>query len=79
MRRGMLLPARTRFYAARSMGSLPLILAQAGSGSGGFGGGGGGGGGGGFGGGGSSAAASGDPIVAVVVFGLFGAVPALPD
>ena len=53
------------------MGSLPLILAQAGSGSGGFGGGGGGGGGGGFGGG-SSGSGEGDPIVAVVVFGLFG-------
>jgi hypothetical protein len=52
------------------MGSLPLILAQAGSGSGGFGGGGGGGGGG-FGGG-SSGSGEGDPLVAVVVFGLFG-------
>jgi predicted lipid-binding transport protein (Tim44 family) len=52
------------------MGSLPLILAQAGGGSGGFGGGGGGGGGG-FGGGGSGSG-SGDPIVVVVVFGLFG-------
>src|SRR5215208_4977706 len=53
------------------MGSLPLILAQAGSGSSGFGGGGGGGGGGsGFGGG--SGSGGGDPIVAVVVFGLFG-------
>jgi predicted lipid-binding transport protein (Tim44 family) len=53
------------------MGSLPLIIAQAGSGSGGFGGGGGGGG---FGGGGSSGtgSGSGDPVVAVVVFGLFG-------
>ncbi len=59
-----------RFYAGRSMGSLPLILAQAGGGSGGFGGGGGGGGGG-FGGGGSGSG-SGDPIVVVVVFGLFG-------
>ena len=36
---------RLRFDPARSMGALPLILAQAGSGSGGFGGGGGGGGG----------------------------------
>ena len=62
---------RPRFYPARSMGSLPLILAQAGSGSGGFGGGGGGGGGGSFGGGGSGSG-EGDPIVAVVVFGLFG-------
>jgi predicted lipid-binding transport protein (Tim44 family) len=53
------------------MGSLPLIIAQAGSGSGGFGGGGGGGGGFG-GGGGSSGSGSGDPVVAVVVFGLFG-------
>jgi predicted lipid-binding transport protein (Tim44 family) len=61
---------RPRFYPARSMGSLPLILAQAGSGSGGFGGGGGGGGGS-FGGGGSGSG-EGDPIVAVVVFGLFG-------
>ena len=53
------------------MGSLPLIIAQAGSGSGGFGGGGGGGGG--FsGGGGSSGSGEGDPLVAVVVFGLFG-------
>jgi predicted lipid-binding transport protein (Tim44 family) len=52
------------------MGSLPLIIAQAGSGSGGFGGGGGGGGG--FGGGGSSGSGSGDPVVAVIVFGLFG-------
>jgi predicted lipid-binding transport protein (Tim44 family) len=52
------------------MGSLPLIIAQAGSGSGGFGGGGGGGG---FsGGGGSSGSGEGDPLVAVVVFGLFG-------
>jgi predicted lipid-binding transport protein (Tim44 family) len=52
------------------MGSLPLIIAQAGSGSGGFGGGGGGGG---FsGGGGSSGSGDGDPLVAVVVFGLFG-------
>jgi predicted lipid-binding transport protein (Tim44 family) len=62
---------RPRFYPARSMGALPLILAQAGSGSGGFGGGGGGGGGSGFGGGGSGGG-EGDPIVAVVVFGLFG-------
>jgi predicted lipid-binding transport protein (Tim44 family) len=62
---------RLRFYPARSMGALPLILAQAGSGSGGFGGGGGGGGGSGFGGGGSGSG-EGDPIVAVVVFGLFG-------
>jgi predicted lipid-binding transport protein (Tim44 family) len=54
------------------MGSLPLIIAQAGSGSGGFGGGGGGGGGGGFGGGGSSGSGGGDPVVAVIVFGLFG-------
>jgi predicted lipid-binding transport protein (Tim44 family) len=53
------------------MGSLPLVIAQAGSGSGGFGGGGGGGGGFG-GGGGSSGSGSGDPVVAVVVFGLFG-------
>ena len=52
------------------MGSLPLIIAQAGSGSGGFSGGGGGGG---FsGGGGSSGSGEGDPLVAVVVFGLFG-------
>jgi predicted lipid-binding transport protein (Tim44 family) len=51
--------------------SLPLILAQAGSGSGGFGGGGGGGGGS-FGGGGSSGSGEGDPLVVVVVFGLFG-------
>ena len=54
------------------MGLLPLLLAQAGSGSGGFGGGGGGGGGGGFGGGGSSGTGEGDPLVVVVVFGLFG-------
>jgi predicted lipid-binding transport protein (Tim44 family) len=55
------------------MGSLPLIIAQAGSGSGGFGGGGGGGGGGGFGGGGGgSGTGQGDPIVVVIVFGLFG-------
>jgi predicted lipid-binding transport protein (Tim44 family) len=55
------------------MGSLALLLAQAGSGSSGFGGGGGGGGGGsgGFGGG-SSGSGDGDPIVALVVFGLFG-------
>jgi predicted lipid-binding transport protein (Tim44 family) len=53
------------------MGSLPLILAQAGSGSSGFGGGGGGGGGG-FGGGGSSGAGQGDPIVVLLFFGLFG-------
>jgi predicted lipid-binding transport protein (Tim44 family) len=52
------------------MGSLPLILAQAGSGSSGFGGGGGGGGG--FGGGGSSGAGQGDPIVVLLFFGLFG-------
>ena len=52
------------------MVSLPLFLAQAGSGSGGFGGGGGGGG---FsGGGGSSGSGEGDPLVVVVVFGLFG-------
>jgi predicted lipid-binding transport protein (Tim44 family) len=50
---------------------LPLILAQAGSGSSGFGGGGGGGGGG-FGGGGSSGSGESDPIVVVIVFGLFG-------
>jgi predicted lipid-binding transport protein (Tim44 family) len=55
------------------MGSLPLILAQAGSGSSGFGGGGGGGGGGSsFGGGGSSGTGEGDPLVVLVVFGLFG-------
>src|SRR5919112_3008258 len=53
------------------MGSLPLILAQAGGGSSGFGGGGGGGGGSGFGGG-SSGTGEGDPLVVVVVFGLFG-------
>lgn len=47
------------------------LLAQAGSGSSGFGGGGGGGGGG-FGGGGSSGTGEGDPLVVVVVFGLFG-------
>ena len=53
------------------MGSLLLIIAQAGSGSGGFGGGGGGGGG--FGGGGSgSGSGEGDPIVVIVVFGLVG-------
>jgi predicted lipid-binding transport protein (Tim44 family) len=52
------------------MSSLPLILAQAGSGSSGFGGGGGGGGGS-FGGG-SSGSGEGDPIVVLVVFGLFG-------
>jgi predicted lipid-binding transport protein (Tim44 family) len=53
------------------MGSLLLIIAQAGSGSGGFGGGGGGGGG--FGGGGSgSGSGQGDPIVVIVVFGLVG-------
>jgi len=64
--------ARARgFYAGCSMPSLMLLLAQAGSGSGGFGGGGGGGGG--FsGGGGSSGTGEGDPIVVVVVFGLFG-------
>jgi predicted lipid-binding transport protein (Tim44 family) len=55
----------------RSMGSLPLILAQAGGGSSGFGGGGGGGGGSSFGGGGSGSG-EGDPLVAVAVFGLFG-------
>jgi predicted lipid-binding transport protein (Tim44 family) len=55
----------------RSMASLPVIIAQAGSGSGGFGGGGGGGGGS-FGGGGSSGSGSGDPIVVVIFFGLFG-------
>src|SRR4051812_34574637 len=53
---------------------LTLLLAQAGSGSGGFGGGGGGGGfsggGGGFGGG--SGSGGGDPLVVVVVFGIFG-------
>jgi predicted lipid-binding transport protein (Tim44 family) len=65
----MLLPSR--FYAGPSMGSLALIIAQAGGGSGGFGGGGGGGGGGGFGGGGSGSG-SGDPLVVVVVFGLVG-------
>jgi predicted lipid-binding transport protein (Tim44 family) len=54
------------------MSSLPLILAQAGSGSSGFGGGGGGGGGSGFGGGGSSGSGGGDPIVVVIFFGLFG-------
>jgi predicted lipid-binding transport protein (Tim44 family) len=53
------------------MGSLPLILAQAGGGSSGFGGGGGGGGGSSFGGG-SSGTGEGDPLVVVVVFGLFG-------
>jgi predicted lipid-binding transport protein (Tim44 family) len=52
-------------------GSLPVILAQAGSGSSGFGGGGGGGGSS-FGGGGSSGSGEGDPIVVLVVFGLFG-------
>src|SRR5215218_6250829 len=61
---------RRRIYAGRSMALLPLIIAQAGSGSGGFGGGGGGGS---FGGGGSAGSGSGgDPLVAVVVFGLFG-------
>ncbi len=54
------------------MGSLPLILGQAGSGSSGFGGGGGGGGGGSGFGGGSSGSGEGDPIVVLVVFGLFG-------
>jgi predicted lipid-binding transport protein (Tim44 family) len=53
------------------MASLPVLLAQAGSGSSGFGGGGGGGGGGGFGGGGSGTG-GGDPIVVLVFFGLFG-------
>jgi predicted lipid-binding transport protein (Tim44 family) len=53
------------------MAWLTPIIAQAGGGSSGFGGGGGGGGGG-FGGGGSSGSGEGDPIVAVVVFGLFG-------
>ncbi|HYN91488.1 MAG TPA: hypothetical protein VER75_06170, partial [Thermoleophilaceae bacterium] len=53
------------------MGSLPLILAQAGSGSSGFGGGGGGGGSS-FGGGGSSGTGSGDPVVVLIFFGLFG-------
>jgi predicted lipid-binding transport protein (Tim44 family) len=61
----------SRFYAGRAMAWLPPIIAQAGGGSSGFGGGGGGGGGG-FGGGGSSGSGEGDPIVAVVVFGLFG-------
>ena len=62
-----------RFYAGREMTSLILLIAQAGSGSGGFGGGGGG-----FSGGGGSSccggsgSGSGDPIVAVVVLGLFG-------
>lgn len=54
------------------MDSLPLILAQAGSGSSGFGGGGGGGGGSSFGGGGSSGTGSGDPVVVLIFFGLFG-------
>lgn len=54
------------------MGSLPLILAQAGSGSSGFGGGGGGGGGSSFGGGGGSGSGGGDPIVVLIFFGLFG-------
>src|SRR5687767_9333122 len=59
-----------RFYAGRAMGALTSIIAQAGGGSSGFGGGGGGGG---FsGGGGSSGSGEGDPIVAAVVFGLFG-------
>jgi predicted lipid-binding transport protein (Tim44 family) len=52
------------------MDLVPLLLAQAGSGSGGFGGGGGGGGGS-FGGG-SSGGGEGDPLVVVVVFGLVG-------
>jgi predicted lipid-binding transport protein (Tim44 family) len=54
------------------MGSLILILAQAGSGSSGFGGGGGGGGGGSSFGGGGSGSGEGDPLVVLVVFGLFG-------
>jgi predicted lipid-binding transport protein (Tim44 family) len=56
------------------MAWLTLLLAQAGSGSGGFGGGGGGfsGGGGGSSYGGGSGSGEGDPIVAVVVIGLFG-------
>ncbi|HKP20543.1 MAG TPA: hypothetical protein VJT68_03445, partial [Thermoleophilaceae bacterium] len=57
------------------MAPLTLLIAQAGSGSGGFGGGGGGGfggGGGGFSGGGGSGSGEGDPLVAVVVLGLFG-------
>jgi predicted lipid-binding transport protein (Tim44 family) len=62
---------RVPFYPGRWMGSLPLILAQAGSGSSGFGGGGGGGGGSSFGGG-SSGSGEGDPVVVLVVFGLFG-------
>jgi predicted lipid-binding transport protein (Tim44 family) len=62
---------RPPFYPRRWVGSLPLILAQAGSGSSGFGGGGGGGGGSSFGGG-SSGSGEGDPIVVLVVFGLFG-------
>jgi predicted lipid-binding transport protein (Tim44 family) len=53
------------------MASLPVIIAQAGSGSSGFGGGGGGGGSFG-GGGGSSGTGGGDPIVVVIFFGLFG-------
>jgi predicted lipid-binding transport protein (Tim44 family) len=61
-----------RFYAGRAMGLLTLIIAQAGGGSSGFGGGGGGGGGGFGGGGGSSGSGEGDPVVAVIVFGLFG-------
>src|SRR5215218_3393740 len=51
--------------------ALTTVLAQAGGGSSGFGGGGGGGGGS-FGGGGSSGTGSGDPIVVVIFFGLFG-------
>src|SRR6185436_18108875 len=63
-----------RFYAGRGMTSLILLIAQAGSGSGGFGGGGGFSGGGGSSccGGSGSGTGSGDPIVAVVVLGLFG-------
>jgi predicted lipid-binding transport protein (Tim44 family) len=54
------------------MSLLTLIIAQAGSGSSGFGGGGGGGGGGSSFGGGGSGSGEGDPLVVVVVFGLFG-------
>ena len=63
-----------RFYAADCMTALTLLIAQAGSGSGGFGGGGGGGFGGGGGGysGGGGGSGQGDPLVAVVVIGLFG-------
>jgi predicted lipid-binding transport protein (Tim44 family) len=53
------------------MSSLPLILAQAGSGSSGFGGGGGGGGGSFGGGGGSSGGGQGDPLVGLLVIGVF--------